>query len=189
MDIRSFIVHTLGVESDDIDQVVPYFELRHYSKNEFILDSGDVCTDVFFLVQGCVINRIELSSGYPMLKEIITPNMWFSDLKSFQQQIPGNQCLECLTPSSAYTLNRVHFEQLEKKFPNFSKVARLIFTEVNQQLEERIVRLKQLDALNRWNWFQEQSRLVQLQLPKKLISEYLDMRPETLSRILDNPNT
>jgi CRP-like cAMP-binding protein len=186
MDIKSFIVDSLGIETSDIDLVVPYFERVSYEKNEFLLDSGDVCEYIYYLTSGCVLNRIEGNNAEPVLKEIITTNMWFSDLKSFEAVQPSEQFLESITAVSVYRLSRANFDLLESNFPNFSKVARKVMTEVNRHLEARILRLKQMDAQERWDWFRQEPRFQSLTLSKKVISEYLDMRPETLSRLIEN---
>lgn len=112
--------------------------------------------------------------------------MWFSDLKSFEAVQPSEQFLESITAVSVYRLSRANFDLLESNFPNFSKVARKVMTEVNRHLEARILRLKQMDAQERWDWFRQEPRFQSLTLSKKVISEYLDMRPETLSRLIEN---
>jgi len=186
MDIRSFIVHTLGQDSNDIDKVVPFFELQAERKGNYLLDSGDTCDYIYFLLEGCVIHRVDNGTEHPLIREIITPDMWFSDLKSFQQQTASNQCLECLSDVQYYQLHRNAFMSLELNFPNFNKVSRLVVTKVNEELEARVIRLKQLSAVQRWQWFQSQQRFQGLDIPKKIISEFLDMRPETLSRLMDS---
>ncbi len=184
MQLRDFIVNALGTDAPDIEFVLPYFEEFKEKKGDFLLDSGEVCDYVYYLKKGCIINKIDEGLS-PIVKEIITPHMWFSDLKSFEKRVPSQQCLECLTDVTYYRLHHRNFLELENKVPNFSRVARLVITEVNRNLEERILRLKQMTVNERWNWYQSQDRFSSFLIPKKLISEYLDMRPETLSRLLE----
>jgi hypothetical protein len=43
-----------------------------------------------------------------------------------------------------------------------------------------------MSAVQRWQWFQSQQRFQAFEIPKKIISEFFDMRPETLSQLMES---
>ena len=160
----------------------PYLKLRHFKKGEFIVRQGQVENYMSAIAKGCVrlfIVRNEEEICY----EFVFENEFANSYASFLSREPSRLFLQAIED---VTLVSIHHDNLQGLYSGSAigeRIGRLI-TEANYiYREERELMLlthtpeeMYLDLLSHYPDYINR-------IPQKYLASYLNMKPESLSRI------
>jgi CRP/FNR family transcriptional regulator, anaerobic regulatory protein len=164
------------------DALIKSFSPELIAKDSLILREGDVCKNLCLLADGILrmfhnIADKEITSRI-MLKGhmAMSPGSFFTQTKSIES-------IEAVTESIVL---RISFEQLQNiydTFPEFNYHTRQIIEMYFYNQEQRLYMLRQQDALAKYTYFIDHYGDIMQHIPQKFIASYLNITPETLSRI------
>jgi CRP-like cAMP-binding protein len=167
---------------EEIKAIVETMTIKHYKKGTVLLREGQISTEVYFVLEGCV-RQFYLIDGDEKTNNFFTDEQWVISMNSFSQNVPSNHYLDCCMDSSLVVGNREKEEALYKRFPKFETISRKVLEQVfaEQQAimsayttntpEQRYIKLLQ----SRPDLFQN--------IPQYQIASYVGVKPESLSRI------
>jgi CRP-like cAMP-binding protein len=181
--LRHHIITRLGREPENIHQVIPHFEQVVTKRGERLLQAGEVCRYVYFIVEGCVQVFVIDKSGNESTREFYVEDQWVTDIFGFQNQSPSTEHIRCVEPCK---LLRIHFDGFQKMFqqvPQFAAIYRQILEVSYNNTVYRVNTLTSLDALDRVKWLMENKPKIMSRLSSKLIASYLGISPETMTRL------
>ena len=52
--LRQHIISRHGNDIDNLDTVLSYFKPLYFDRNEFLVQQGQVCKQVYFIAKGCL---------------------------------------------------------------------------------------------------------------------------------------
>ncbi len=167
---------------EELDTMERLLVPMRYSKGDIILKEGETCKYIYFITKG-LVRQFYFKNGREVTEYLTYENNIVMCIESLFKQQPTRLQIEALEATTFYGLPREELEQASVKNVNIEILYRKI-------LEESLI-ISQIHAdLVRFETAQERyRRLMQLQpelflrAPLVYIASYLQMTPETLSRV------
>jgi CRP-like cAMP-binding protein len=183
------------VELDDevICLVAANCKLVQFDKDEKLLLAGDVSKFVYFIVSGKCVSYFTDFKGKTITwffhyntPESLVKNLFIVDYKSFLTNEKATLSIETLTPVTAIRFSAQQNKTLIESSRVFERWMRILNEKAFIQTYDRISSLLTLSATERYKKFlNDESWLVNM-FSHHLISSYLDVAPQSLSRIKKN---
>ncbi|MCF0074291.1 cyclic nucleotide-binding domain-containing protein [Dyadobacter sp. CY261] len=176
----SEILRATGTYTDD---EVGLFEeavtARHVTRNELILQKGQVAKSMYYLLSGSIYQYEQVSELDRNIIDLRIQNEWFFDYRSLISQRPSEIYIQTFTDC--------HILELSLDIAHYLTGRSIAFLQLNKVLEGALERLKFFDQsmtpVEKYTFIlHNRPRLIQT-FPLKMISSYLKLTPETLSRV------
>ena len=183
--LRSYINKYASTEisDEDFELIKNKFTTKHFRKNQYLLQEGDVSKYVFFIIKGALRQYSIDHKGAEHIVNLCTENWWIGDRESFTLNTPSNYTIDAVEDTDVLMLNKANFEDLVDTVPIFAKTLRTM--DYNNQIatQKRINAAISFTAEERYlNLMATNPTLLQ-RFPQTMIASYLGVSPETLSRI------
>ncbi len=102
---------------------------------------------------------------------------------AFLNRSPALYAVEALTPSTLIRTTKKHYDQWFEEFPEFNYWGRIVHQQLLIGRVNREVELITLSAKQRFDEFNKRCPRPLLTIPQKYLASYLNMTPETYSRL------
>ena len=170
----------------DIDRHVEFFEMweeTNFDRYQFVTRSGEIERFFYVVIEGVQCVYIIDREGN---KQVIgfSFNGSFSGIyDSFVKESSSSYFLEALTPSRLLRISHSDFMSLFDKYPEFEKWGRIVHFELLIGRVNREVELITTTAKERYDQFMTRCPDELKSIPQKYLASYLNMTPETFSRL------
>lgn len=181
--LKRDIISRLGREPENLGEVLPAFQEMDVSRNEYLLQPGEVCRYVYFIAEGCIQVYVLDAKGNESTREIYVENQWVTDIFGFQNQQPATEYIRCVEPSKLLRIHHASFADLAASVPQFLAIYRQILEVSYNNTVYRVNTLTAMDGLERLKWFRENKPRLMTRLSSKMIASYLGISPETMTRL------
>ena len=152
---------------DELDLLESILVAKRYAKNEKILSEGEVCENIYWIVKG-LVRQFYYKNG--------------KELSLFNEQ-PTRLQIMAIEPTILYCLPKAKLEAVAMKSVNIQILYRKILEEslILSQIHADMLRFE--SAIDRYQKLVKRSPQLVLRAPLVYIASYLQMTPETLSRV------
>ncbi len=158
------------------------FRPVYLRKGDYFLREGEFCKHLGLIVRGamyCFFNR----DGESIVEEFSLECDFITDYPGFLSGIPTDKNIKCIEDVELMVISRDELQELYRKNPLHEKIGRLVAEKLFVHWGQKVKWLKTQDAETRYlNLLRERPDLLQ-RVPQYLIASYLNVQPETLSRI------
>ncbi|UKJ06454.1 Crp/Fnr family transcriptional regulator [Solitalea lacus] len=169
--------------SDDARKaILNVAELKEYPAKTVLLSEGSIQKNVLYLNKGLVRGYFHMEDKEVTLWICYDPDS-FGDPESFFHQVPTDLTIETLEPSQVVLIPRQSWLELFDKFPEIERASRLVSQSNVQKLYRRIKVLNYSTPEEKYRYLLENEAQIIQRTPLKFIASYLNITPETLSRI------
>lgn len=167
---------------DELDVLEGLLLPVKYGKGEKILQEGEVCKNISYIEKG-LIRQFYFKNGKEVTEHLGVDHTIFMCIESLFKEEPTRLQVEALEPTLVYCLPKAKLEAAAMRNVNIQMLYRKILEEslIQSQIHADLVRFE--SAPNRYKRLCELSPQVVLRAPLTYIANYLQMTPETLSRI------
>ncbi len=166
----------------ELDVLENILEPMRYKKGETIVAIGDVCEYIYYLDQG-LIRQYYYKNEKEVTEYICVDHHIFMCIESLFNEEPSRQQVEALETSIIYGLPKDKLEEISLHNVNIQMMYRKILEESLIISQKRADLLRFENAQNRYERLCRQEPQVVLRAPLLHIANYLQMTPETLSRV------
>ncbi|MGM5469936.1 Crp/Fnr family transcriptional regulator [Flavobacteriaceae bacterium LMO-SS05] len=177
--INKFINLTLEEETLLLSKIVH----RNYLKDQYIVQQGDVCKSVNFIISGCTKTFYMDLEGQEHIVMFSIEDWWTSDLGSFITQTPADLNIQCLENTQLIQFTYDNLEDLYQAIPKLERLFRKIVERAFVASQKRIVRNFSLTAKERYQTFKTTYPKIEQRVPQYMIASYLGITKEFLSKI------
>jgi len=157
--------------------------IRTYLKNQYIVQQGDVCKSVNFIITGCAKTFYMDTEGQEHIVMFSIEDWWTSDLGSFITQKPADFNVQCIENTQLIQFSYDNLEELYIEIPKFERLFRKIVERAFVASQKRIIRNFSLDAKERYKIFKTTYPKIDQRVPQYMIASYLGITKEFLSKI------
>lgn len=164
-----------------IKEFAAKFVLKKFPKKSFFLQPGEVCDEMAVLTKGMVHGYYEVDKK--TTRFLLLPNQFFTDLKAFISGTKSQMYIQFLQSSEVLIIKKQDLKESIKKHTDILKLQNRIYEESLLQYEKRAILNAGFEAERRLQIFYHEYPHLKEILTDKMIAEFLDIRPETLSRI------
>lgn len=153
-----------------------------YGKGEKILQEGEMCRNISYIERG-LIRQFYFKNGKEVTEHLGVDHSIFMCIESLFKEEPTRLQVEALEPTLVYALPKARLEAAAMRNVNIQMLYRKILEEslIQSQIHADLVRFE--SAPNRYKRLCDLNPQVVLRAPLTYIANYLQMTPETLSRI------
>ena len=186
-EIKSIIDANFGEHipiSDDAYQFLSEnFTERAYAQREFLVEGGSIAKYFYFALSGVQAGYLINSKGEKVIFGFSYKGSPSEIYDSFITQKPSSFFMEALTPSRLIAINREKYDELFARFPEFYQWRTHFIETILFGRGSREVEMLTLTAKERFDAFIKRCPDELLQIPQKYLASYLNMKPETFSRL------
>jgi len=181
-ELESKLESIIPIDKEIKDAMQTYFKPRSIKKNTLIKQSGNVSTELFFLKSGLIRLHDDVD-GKDITSQFFFENSFASDYVSFLTQKPSSSSLSTLENCEALVIGFNELNYLYDRFPLISKFGKVMGDQAFIFTVNRSESLLKDDAQTRYlKLIKERPKVIE-RVPLYMISSYLGLTPEALSRI------
>ena len=151
-------------------------------KGDVLLREGDTAHRLYFVEKGLLLGRVN-REGRDVVNWFADEDDFATSMYSFISRRPANESIEALEDSELYMITYDDLQMLYRRSANFERLGRLLTEKDYIQLEERALILQCSSARERYALFLEKEPDLYHRISLGLLSSYLGISQETLSRI------
>lgn len=167
---------------DELDILESILEPVKYGKGEMILEEGEICRGISYIEKG-LVRQFYNKNGKEVTEHLGVDHTIFMCIESLFKEEPTRLQVEALESTLVYILPKAKLEAAAIRNVNIQMLYRKILEEslILSQIHADLMRFE--TAPNKYKRMCELSPQVVLRAPLTYIASYLQMTPETLSRI------
>lgn len=164
------------------------FTPKSFTPRQFITEAGNIERYFFIVLSGVqAVYLIDQKGDKHVLGFTYSGNV-SGVYDSFIYQRPSDYFLESITHSELLAIRKSDFDELFIKFPEFLKWRVAFIEQIFMGRGQREVELLTLSAHERFDLFMKRCPSELLTIPQKYLASYLNMKPETFSRLRARKN-
>ena len=183
--IKSIFLNYHSISDELCEELSKVSNLVKFKKNEKIYKAGCVVDSVSIIRYGLVRSYIVSDE-----KEM---TIWFGEVGDFITSFysfftgkEGIETIDCIEDTTVLRINSSDFKKLIKENNEMLLLYSIILEKGYIYWEQRYAINQIYESEQRYSMFYERSKEMVLKIPLKILSSYLNIRQETLSRIRRN---
>ena len=153
-----------------------------FVKGERILNEGDTCEHIYWIVKG-LARQYYFKIDKELTEYMATENTIMMSIESLFKEKPSMQIIQALEPTIIYALPKKDLEAVAMRSVNIQILYRKILEESLIISQQHADMLRFESAQDRYQKLVKNSPQLVLRAPLVYIASYLQMTPETLSRV------
>ncbi|CAM3902948.1 MULTISPECIES: Crp/Fnr family transcriptional regulator [Flavobacterium] len=166
---------------EEVNAILSHFETKEYKKKEFLLQTGHISNQEYFIIKGCIRCFVIDYNGKEHNILFGTENHWIGDLQSFIQENEATYNIQALENTTVLTISKEKWNHLLETYPSFSRYSITLYQNAFIKQQQRIIESFTLTAEQRFqNLITKFPHLLQ-RISQKHIASYLGITPEFLS--------
>ena len=156
---------------------------KYFKRGQFITEAGEAERHFYFILEGVQMIYLIDNKGEKVVIGFSYGGNFSGVYDSFLSQKPSDYFLETLTSTKLLALPLFAYLELFEQYPQFDKWGRIFHQEILTGRVKREVEILTLPAKDRYINFMRRCPEPLLKIPQKYIASYLNMKPETFSRL------
>lgn len=167
---------------DELDILESILVSQKYAKGEMILKEGDICRQFLYIDKG-LVRQFYFKHGKEVTEHLGQEHTIVMCIESLFKEEPTKLQVEALEPTTVYALPKTDLERVAMHNVNIQILYRKMLEEslIVSQIHADLVRFE--TAQDRYKKLCKLCPQVVLRAPLVYIASYLQMTPETLSRV------
>lgn len=167
---------------DELDILESVLVPTKFAKGEIILKDGEICENLYYIDKG-LVRQFYFKNGKEVTEHLGEDRTIFMCIESLFKETPSHLQVEALEPTMVYALPKHRLESVALHNVNIQILYRKILEEslILSQVRADLVRFE--TAGDRYKKMCKLMPQVVLRAPLVFIASYLQMTPETLSRV------
>lgn len=179
----NFIQKILPMPAEKAVLISTFFKPKYYSKNNFLLKEGKICTESHFVESGFLRSYVVDVDGNEVTTDFYGSDIFANDFLSFFKRIPSNENIQVLADCQTWVITYEDLQTCFHTIPEFREFGRMMLINNYSRLKERMLGMIQLTAEQRYEKLITSHTEVFQKAPLKYIASYLGVTDTSLSRI------
>ncbi|PWK17604.1 CRP-like cAMP-binding protein [Arcicella aurantiaca] len=174
--------YVVKMDNEECQILKKTLTFKTFQKGDFLLKNGQPCQNIIFVNKG-IIRYFYLVDGEERIGNFFFNNDFASDYKSFLTQSPALLNIDALTEVEAVLINYQDLQAIYENSKTFERLGRKITEGIYIALIQRTESLLFESAEERYISLLKKMPELHNFVPQYMIASYLNIKPETLSRI------
>lgn len=180
--IQRFLERFAMIEPKDMYQLIPYLEIRQFSKREVLLKEGEVEQYLNLVVKG-MLRKYILAGKKETTLQLATEGHLIQSETSFHTRQPSEVIIEAIEPSTVICINAENIQKALSTMENAEHITRLMIAYMFLKKDARLINQLKLSTRQRFlKYLDEHPHMLQ-RVPQRILASYLNIKPETFSRL------
>lgn len=167
---------------DELDTLESILVPMKFAKGEMILKEGEICKNIYYIEHG-LVRQFYFKNDKELTEHLGVDHSIFMCIESLFKEEPTRLQVQAIEPTIIFALPKARLEEVALHNVNIQILYRKILEEslIISQIHADLLRFE--SAQNRYKRLCKMSPQVVLRAPLVYIASYLQMTPETLSRV------
>lgn len=180
------ILTKVSLSDEEKEIIKTYFIPKKLRRKQYLLQEGDVCKYIAFVVKGLLRSYNVDEKGDEHMNMFAWEGWWTSDMDSFLSGEKAIFNIDAIEESELLMITLADFEEMTIKVPVMDRYFRILFQNSLVTKERRLVSSNTHTAEEKYIQLTKYNPEIIQRVPQNLIASYLGLAPETLSRIKKN---
>jgi CRP-like cAMP-binding protein len=173
----------MNLDKEKSERILEFVHYEYNKKNTDVVRKGSVCENFYFILRGSIRLYYSTENGKIKTRLVLFENEELTALLSFITGKPSMETIEALEDSCFAVISRDNFLKLVKEIPEWSAFYTKLLEKTYVYQNNRLEQLATMSAVKRYQkLLKEYPHYVQ-RLSSGILASYLDISPETLSRV------
>lgn len=173
----------ITLKPDEAEILESCLHVSSIKRKELILQEGQVCNTLYFIIKGCMRQYIINSKGTEQTLQFGIENWWITDYLSYHNNIPSHFYIEAVEKSEVIALEKETLEALLIQIPKLERYFRIVAQKSFGAAQMRIKFLFTMSAEERYHHFNNLNPEFVQRVPQYMLASYLDFSAEFMSKI------
>ncbi|MBQ7512565.1 MAG: Crp/Fnr family transcriptional regulator [Prevotella sp.] len=167
---------------EELDVLESILVPMRFQKGDFILREGEVAGHIYWVVKG-LVRQFYFKNGKELTEYMAAENTICMSIESLFKEQPSHQQIQALEPTIIFALPKASLEREAVRNTNLQMLYRKILEEslILSQIRADMLRFE--SAPERYAKLVKRAPQLVLRAPLVYVASYLQMTPETLSRV------
>lgn len=180
--VRGFIHQHIELTDEDFQTLASKLRPVKFDKKTRVVDMGEIATTIYFVLQG-ITRRYFYRGKQEVITHLVKENGIMGSVISFLTGEPSRYILETIEPVTTLAISKADLEGLFLSDKKWEKFGRKIITSFFLQIEYHNLDNIRFSTKERFINFMKQNPDLILRVPQKYLASYLQIQPETFSRL------
>ncbi|WP_420603636.1 Crp/Fnr family transcriptional regulator [Flagellimonas sp.] len=180
--LKAFFPH-VAFDKEEEHHFRSLWSIKTFNQYDLITEAGNIERYFYFVLEGVQAIYILNEKGEKVVLGFSYSGSPSGAFDSFIKKQPSDTFLEALKPSKMLAISFKDYQSLFKKYPNFYVWGHEFFQNILFGRLSREVELLTLSAEQRYIAFMQRCPDELKVIPQKYLASYLNMKPETFSRL------
>ena len=180
--IRQYINQYIELSEEEFQTFASKLQPVSFDKRTKLVDIGEVATNMYFILKG-ISRRYFYRGKQEIITHLVTEGGLMGSVVSFITGEPSHYILETIEPVTALAISKKDLEELFLTDKEWEKFGRKILTAFFLQIEFHNMDNIRYTTKERFVNFMKQNPDLLLRVPQKYLASYLEIQPETFSRL------
>jgi len=181
--LYQYILSKVHINIEEFEVVKESFTPKKLRKRQYLLQEGEVCRYVAFVVKGVLRQYLVDDKGNEHITQFAIEDWWISDRESMTNETPSIYNIDALEDCELLLITKESTMELEQKVPAFNELMNVIKERSAFAGQKRVVSALSYSAEEKYQNFIETYPQIVQRVPQHMIASYLGIKPETLSRL------
>lgn len=172
-----------AVNAEDARLIDDAFQMQCFKESDYLFQSGHVCRQFFFVCKGILRIIVQNEKGSEVTHFFLKENQYCTILKSFNNETIASESIQAACDADVLAISKGKLLKLYEQVPYLKG----IIDQITQQalLDKTSLRNSYLglDSTARYRLFMSKQSDIALRVPLSDIASYLEITPQSLSRI------
>jgi CRP-like cAMP-binding protein len=180
--LHRYLSHYVPLTKQEFGQLLPYIEIREFDKKVKVIDKGEIERYLNVIAWGLVRKYLPVRNREITVQLASEGHIVHSEL-SFHYRTPSGSVIETIEPTAFFSISYDSLQELYEQFPKAERMGRLLISDLYVKKDNRY--FDQLLKTTRERFLQYVRTHPQMmqRVPQKYIASYLNIKPETFSRL------
>jgi CRP-like cAMP-binding protein len=190
LDIKSYLDHVFAylqrfmeLSRQEFDQLSPFLELRVFDKKALLVQTGQVDDYLNIVMKGMVRKYILTKKGSEATLQLATEGHIIQSEISYHTRRPSDVILETLEPTVLISIHFDNMQQALQTVPGVERLGRAMITQMFIKKDMRYYDQLQMTTRERFLAYVTNHPHMLQRVPQKILASYLNIKPETFSRL------
>lgn len=171
------------VPREELEKFYAIFAKKHFAKNEILLESGKVSTEVFFVTRGAVRQFFITENGDVKTCNFAFEGDFITDLDSFANKTVATTSISSLEITDCLVANCSDLTAFMSSSPAIASFFSSLVEKIATSNIQRIQSLLSLSVEKQLERIMKEHPMIMQRVSQRYIAQYLGVAPESLSRI------
>jgi len=181
-ELSTYLQSTFKLSPEESGIFLASFSRVELKKNGLFAQQGQICHQIGLIAKGlmkCTYHR----NGTEVVFEFAYGHSFIADYYSFLTQTPSEKEIRCLEDTTVYTISRTALEKLATAHPFVLAMSEKMNENLFLRMHNRLTSLLLETPTERYQKLIAERRDLSERIPQYLLASYLNVKPETVSRI------
>jgi CRP-like cAMP-binding protein len=180
--LKQFVDRFLILSNEELAMMNEHLQMRQFARRSILVREGEQEQYISLVIKG-LLRKFFYKGNQEVITQLASEGALISSSVSFLSGGPSQYVIEALEPVTLLSLSRESLDKLYAKMPKMERLGRLITTELYLQKEQWEQDHICFDVKQRFIKFIQQHGDLLQRVPQKYIASYLNIKPETFSRL------